>query len=69
MSPSAQHRVDDRVQQHVGVGVAEQAESVRDGDPADDQFAAFDEGVAIVAGADPERRCEVVRCECHVSSQ
>ena len=41
-------------------GLGEQAGLVGDGDPADDQFAALDEGVAVVAGSDAERRCWVV---------
>lgn len=61
----AEQRVDDRVQQHVGVRMAEQAQTVRDRDPADDQFAAFDEGVAVVAGADAERRGGIVGCQSH----
>src|SRR5450830_320426 len=61
----AQHGVDDGVQQDVGVRVAEQAEAVGNGDAADDELAALDEGVAVIAGADAKRWCGVVGCECH----
>jgi hypothetical protein len=46
MSPSAggaQQRIDDGVQQHVGIRVAEQAQAVRNGHAADDQLAALDQ--------------------------
>ena len=47
--------VGDRVQQHVGVGVAQQAQVVRDLHAADDQVAVFHQRVAVIALADTER--------------
>ena len=61
----AQQRVDDCVQQDVGIRVAEQAQAVRDGHAADDQFAAFDQCVAVIAHANAKGRSRVVRCKCH----
>ena len=55
MSPppgGAEQRVDHRVGEHVGVGVAAEAALVLDLDPAQDQGAALGEAVAVVADAD-----------------
>ena len=48
----AKQRVNDGVQQHVGVGMAEQTERVRDLDPADDELAALGQLVRVPALAD-----------------
>jgi len=40
------------MQQHVGVGMAQQAQAVRNGDAADDQLAAFDQRVEGPGGAE-----------------
>ena len=47
----AEQRVDDRVGEHVGVGVAVEAELVRDGDPAEDERAPGHEPVRVPADA------------------
>ena len=47
----AEQRVDDRMGQHVGVGVAVEAELVRDGDPAEDERAPGHEPVRVPADA------------------
>ena len=47
----AEQRVDDRVRQHVGIGMTEQPVRVRDLDAADDQRPALDQLVAVVAEA------------------
>jgi hypothetical protein len=56
----AEERVGDGVQQRIGVGMAQQALLVRDGDAAQDQRAAFDQGVAVIALADAEGEGEVL---------
>ena len=53
-SRCTQERVGNGVQQGIGVRVAQQTYVVRDVDAADDQLAAFDQCVAIVALADAE---------------
>ena len=50
----AEQRVDHRVGEHVGVGVAGEAALVLDLDPADHQAVALDEAVAVVADSDPQ---------------
>ena len=67
MSPSAggaEQRVDDRVREHVGVGVAGEALLVRDVDAAEDQRAARREGVRVdaEAGADHHPIGSIRRC-------
>ena len=54
----AEHRVGDRVADHVGVGVAERAALGRDRHAAEHQRPALDQPMQIVAGADrAPRRC------------
>ena len=55
----AQEGVDDRVREHVGVGVALQAALVLDLDPAEHEPAVRREGVGVVAHAGTHR-CHVV---------
>ena len=61
MSPSAggaEQRVGDRVQHHVGVGVADEALRVRDDDPAEDERPAFGQPVRVVSAANAIGHCE-----------
>jgi hypothetical protein len=52
----AQQGIGDGVQQHVGIGMAEQAEGMGDGHAADDEFAAGNESVDVIALADADLR-------------
>src|SRR5215213_2367505 len=56
-----EQRVDHRVGEHVGVGVAGEAELVLDLDTAQDQAAALGEAVAVVADPDAHRSILAVR--------
>ncbi len=48
----AEDRVDDRVEQHIGIGVTRQPAVVRNRDPADHKRATFDQCVHIETIAD-----------------
>src|SRR5438094_358551 len=64
----AQQGIYDRVQEYVGIGMAEQAKPVRDGHATDDQRASLDEGMDVITGSNAKRRSWIVGCKCHGSS-
>ena len=58
----AEQRIRHGMRQHIGVGVAEQPQGVRDIDPADDELAALDQLMHVVAlpyaqGAESQAHC------------
>ena len=51
--------VGDGMREHVGIGMSREPALVRDVDAADDELAAFGEGMHVVADADPHAECRL----------